>query len=390
MDHPVWCTLLCAEQHGTGSKLALDIKAHFENVLEQLMMLKRRLDEQGSQLKEFYVDNCCSWRKKLQQVFGPHLLVYLDIFHAVKRVTEKISKRHTLRSACIQELKMVFRDRTDVGPERTKPTPNAEVLTNNLDKFTQRWKGATFNGVKVLSAAALSELQKLRKHMEKGCLSGIKPGRGTNRNEGLHRTLNKIMGSSRYGVELSYALLTQCFYQHNERIQAKVEGRCEFPIEQHSTLLESLCDSGESFGLAFSPEHPIQAADTGSTTLTKLDWNSNSYADFIKRIADTSYPQCTINSHLDYDSDDGDIVSPHCEPLSGEENSDDSTTTIPISTVKKILLRALQMLFVHKRLCSCTQTAQLKAHDLPFMNFILGNLNAHDFGDTSDASIHEQ
>ena len=137
MDHPVWCTLLCAEQHGTGSKLALDIKAHFENVLEQLMMLKRRLDEQGSQLKEFYVDNCCSWRKKLQQVFGPHLLVYLDIFHAVKRVTEKISKRHTLRSPCIQELKMVFRDRTDVGPERTKPTPNAEVLTNNLDKFTQ-------------------------------------------------------------------------------------------------------------------------------------------------------------------------------------------------------------------------------------------------------------
>ena len=215
----------------------LTSKLTFENVLEQLMMLKRRLDEQGSQLKEFYVDNCCSWRKKLQQVFGPHLLVYLDIFHAVKRVTEKISKRHTLRSPCIQELKMVFRDRTDVGPERTKPTPNAEVLTNNLDKFIQRWKGATFNGVKVLSAAALSELRKLRKHMEKGCLSGIKPGRGTNRNEGLHRTLNKIMGSSRYGVELSYALLTQCFYQHNERIQAKVEGRCEFPIEQHSTLL---------------------------------------------------------------------------------------------------------------------------------------------------------
>ena len=54
------------------------------------------------------------------------------------------------------------------------------------------------------------------------------------------------------------------------------------------------------------------------------------------------------------------------------------------------MLRALQMFFAHKRLCSCTQTPQLKAHDLPFMNFILGNLNAHDFGDTSDASIHEQ
>ena len=65
---------------------------------------------------------------------------------------------------------MVFRDRTDVGPERTKPTPNAEVLTNNFDKFTQRWKGATFNGVMMLSAAALSELQKLRKHHGKRVL----------------------------------------------------------------------------------------------------------------------------------------------------------------------------------------------------------------------------
>ena len=128
--------------------------------------------------------------------------------------------------------------------------------------------------------------------------------------------------------------LHNVFYQHNKRIQAKVEGRCEFPIQQHSTLLKSLCDSGESFGLAFSSEHPIQAADTGSTTLTKLDWNSNSYADFIKGIADTSYPQCTINSHLDYDSDDSNIISPPCEPLSGDENSrDDGTTTIPISTV---------------------------------------------------------
>ena len=345
-------------------------------------------------MKEFYIDNCCTWRKKLQQVFGPHLLVYLDIFHAVKRVSEKIPKRHTLRSPCMQEFKMVFRDPTDVGPERTKPTPNVQVLKNNLDSFIHRWKDAAFNGVKVLSAAALSELNKLRKHMEKGCLSGIKPGRGTNRNEGLHKNLNKIMGSSRYGVELSYALLTECFYQNNERIQAKVESRCEFPIEQHSTILESLPDSGESFGLAFSSPHPIQAAGTGSTTLPKLDWKSNSYADFVKRITDTSYPQRTINSQMDYDSNDDDVISPPCEPLSGDENSgDEGTTTIPISTVKKILLRALQMLFAHKHLSSCAETAQLKAHDLPFMNLIVSNLNPCDFSTTAhtfDASVHEQ
>lgn len=60
-------------------------------------------------------------------------------------------------------------------------------------------------------------------------LSGIKPGRATNRNEGLHEILNKIIGSSQYGVELSYALyLHQNFYQNNERIQAKVESDANF------------------------------------------------------------------------------------------------------------------------------------------------------------------
>lgn len=40
---------------------------------------------------------------------------------------------------------MVFRDSKDVDPERTKPTPNAQVLTNNLDKFTDHWKDGAFN-----------------------------------------------------------------------------------------------------------------------------------------------------------------------------------------------------------------------------------------------------
>ena len=60
----------------------------------------------------------------------------------------------------------------------------------------------------VLNEAAIKEIRNLEGHMVKGCLSGIKPGRGTNRNEALHRKLNHIMGASRYRVELAYALLT--------------------------------------------------------------------------------------------------------------------------------------------------------------------------------------
>ena len=53
------------------------------------------------------------------------------------------------------------------------------------------------------------------------------------------------------------------------------------------------------------------------------------------------------------------------------------------------------MLFVHKRLSSCAETAQLKVHELPliFMNLTVSNLNPCDFatsGHTCDVSIHEQ
>ena len=47
--------------------------------------------------------------------------------------------------------------------------------------------------------------------MKKGCLSGIECGRGTNKNKNLHKDLNRIMSSSKYGVELAYALLTVVF-----------------------------------------------------------------------------------------------------------------------------------------------------------------------------------
>ena len=58
----------------------------------------------------------------------------------------------------------------------------------------------------MLPHAAQFEIQSLLKHVDKGCLSGIEPGRGTNRNERLHRELNAIIHSSRYGVELAYGL----------------------------------------------------------------------------------------------------------------------------------------------------------------------------------------
>ena len=85
---------------------------HAENVL---LALKERLDAQGQEVEEFFIDNCCSLRSKLQGIFGSQLKVYLDIFHAVQRVSKKVPKRHPFHAECMRELQMVFRDSSDQG-----------------------------------------------------------------------------------------------------------------------------------------------------------------------------------------------------------------------------------------------------------------------------------
>jgi len=54
---------------------------------------------------------------------------------------------------------------------------------------------------------AIDEVNKLLNHVRKGCLSEIPTSGGTNRNEGLHRFLNKTLKKSRLGVQFAIALL---------------------------------------------------------------------------------------------------------------------------------------------------------------------------------------
>ena len=136
-------------------------------------------------------------------MFGVQLNVYLDIFHAVKRFTETVPKRHPLSYACTSEWKMVFIARSDHGKECLYTTPSPDIPECNLNEFIQRWKDAECDGKKLLGPKALKELGTIRIHMKKGCLSGIQPGRGTNHNENLHKNLNSIVSSSKYGVELA-------------------------------------------------------------------------------------------------------------------------------------------------------------------------------------------
>ena len=115
----------------------------------------------------------------------------------------------------------------------------------------------------------------LMKHIDKGCLSGIQPGRGTNRNEHLHKQLNNILSNSRYGVELAYALLTSTFYLHNEEVAAKQEKRTARPI---AACVDTTSSQKECFGLSniiSSDDNSIlQLATEPKIPIVQLDWKT--------------------------------------------------------------------------------------------------------------------
>lgn len=165
------------------------------------------LDEVASQLKSvkdlrsqswlppytILVDNCCSQRQKLKQIFGDSAVVKLDIFHAVQHIVRKIPKRHPFFFECVNDLKLVFRSPTDIGKQRTQSTPPSSIILQQLNDFVRKWKPCKYNGWQIITDLAMKEINGLLLHIQKGCLSDINPGVGTNRNEVLHKRINTFL-----------------------------------------------------------------------------------------------------------------------------------------------------------------------------------------------------
>ena len=89
---------------------------------------------------------------------------------------------------------------------RTTPIPSAAVLRQQLLSFKAKWEEISFSGQAIISPTVTKEIHCLLVHIDKGCLSGIQPGRGTTRNERLHRDLNAHMSSS-IGMVLNWLML---------------------------------------------------------------------------------------------------------------------------------------------------------------------------------------
>ena len=88
--------------------------------------------------------------------------------------------------------------------------------------------------------------------LQNGCLQEIPPGCGTERNEGLHRLLNRsiISGATTLSVQLAIALLTLLFYHHNLKISAETHFcsskiKPVAPVETNVTNCNALNENAE-------------------------------------------------------------------------------------------------------------------------------------------------
>lgn len=123
-----WITLynsvfIAMNEHGQVVSWQFTKTTSLDEVVMQLHNLCNRRSQSCWLPFTIFVDACCSQRQKLQQIFGEDAVVSLDIFHAVQRVTRKLSKRHPFFFECMNDFKTVFCSPTDIGKKRKQSTP---------------------------------------------------------------------------------------------------------------------------------------------------------------------------------------------------------------------------------------------------------------------------
>ena len=80
-----------------------------------------------------------------------------------------------------------------------------------MEKFLKTWKDISYNNQLIILIAALKEIEKLKIHISKGCLSNLPVGCGSERNESLHECIRKAPSKGRIGVLLALALFHPFF-----------------------------------------------------------------------------------------------------------------------------------------------------------------------------------
>lgn len=203
------CVFIVLNEKGQVMRWKFTPGEAFEHIKPLLVEIRESLANKTCTLSHIIVDNCCKLRSCLQDVFGP-TPIKLDVFHAIQRVTKTMHRLKSRNPHCIEELRYIFRQCGDSGKERKSDTVAPSEIITNIDSYISRWNTE-------LSAESIQQLEQLKMHADRGCLSFIPVSSGTNRNENLHRLLNRTMltSASTLGPELALALLSLFFYKHN-------------------------------------------------------------------------------------------------------------------------------------------------------------------------------
>ena len=259
----------------------LTMGTSYSTVEDGLQSLSDRMKLANREVNMMIIDNCCMWRQKITDTFGKHIQVKLDLFHAVKRVASAASKRHPFYYAFLQDFRLVFRVQGDAGPRRKQQTPPPHVLIANMEVFLDKWRHKCMQMNPIITNAVQRELDQLKKHMERGCLSNIPCGFGTNRNENLHRSINKCLSGHKIGVDLAVALLATFFHMWNIKRTTKQRvspmGSFYMSLAQHfekciekGEKTKQIPDCGYRFGIGISHSRQFSADELGTAFDGKL------------------------------------------------------------------------------------------------------------------------
>ena len=276
-----------------------------DTVQSLLTGLYERHQNAQQEIKGIIIDNCCTVKNKINAIFGSRVLIKLDLFHAIKRILEKIprkgvtSKLREVRQVMIKDLRLCFRDKNDIGQTRKQPTPPSDKMEKNLHEFLKKWSSELLDDIKVLPDKAVTEISKVMKHVKLGCLSGIPPGIGTNRNENIHKRLRKWLKKDRIGVALAVALLATVFYKLNicDMKENGHEQRICSPVSQwfHTFLASGKCPSSEKFGIGNNVSHLSSFTDESESL--------NSISDNLDiEFGDENVSSCESDSEEEYEN----------------------------------------------------------------------------------------
>ena len=174
-----------------------------------------------------------------------------------------------LRKQMLHSLKLIVRQPDDQGITRMKATPDSDIMEQNVINFLQQWEHVELEEQQVLPEPTCNAIARLLVHIKAGCLSNIPVSGGTNRNESLHRLLNKSIGKARIGIQLAVACLGKFFYRWNEKRLRNTTSKVTSPIEIYRGII-CPTENHEIFGTKFNKPSSTREDFTDLGTVGKL------------------------------------------------------------------------------------------------------------------------